>query len=125
MRCSSPVLRDAFEIDQLSKKESDEETFNLDLPIGPRIEMNHGACAIRLLFGVIEDRPLETMGFAHEVHPLEVCSLTSFAEAVEISDEYDIPFFSRLLDKVVWDIARLSSTAALAAYAIAYRLKKI
>ena len=41
-----------------------------------------------------------------------------------MADKYDIPFFSTLLERTILDNANLNSASALAAYAIAYRLKK-
>ena len=86
--------------------------------------MNHSTDAVRLFFGIIEGQSINNLGFSSTTKPLEVQPLVSFEEAVNMADKYDIPFFLLVLERTILSIAKLHSKGALAAYAIAYSLKR-
>jgi hypothetical protein len=125
----SPVFRDAFQMELLSKTLESSATTSEGkrVPVEQtdegKIRIEANALAIRWFFGLLEGvKPID-FGISDKDDLTGPPAVAPIIEAMELSDKYDVTFYPGLLTAVLMVMARTSKHHAVTVYAIAYHMQ--
>lgn len=129
----SPIFRDAFQMELLSKSmgldatvgKKDEKDIGVEQTDEGKIHIEADAQAIRWLFGLLDNIKAVNHGISDKDDLDRPPSTAPLLEALDLADKYDIPFYPAIMADALSTMVETGKYQAIMVYTMAYHLDRI